>query len=158
MSCLKKGREKKFYRGILAIAIILLVAMLFVPGISSAAYITSSDPDSGEEDVPVETWIIIRFNTTMDKASVEENLEISPDLDPYGYRLDWDNDGTELTIKPNAALVYDRNYTVSFSGAEDVDGNRLEAPLFIYFETEFTFLILTNLYKYNLFFILGNGK
>ncbi|MEE9151559.1 MAG: Ig-like domain-containing protein [Thermoplasmata archaeon] len=136
MSCMKKGREKKFYRGILAIAIILLVAMLFVPGISSAAYITGSDPDSGEGDVPVETWIIIRFNATMNKASVEENLEISPELDYYGYRLDWSNDARELTIKPNAALVYDRSYTVSFSGAEDEDGNRLEAPLFITFNTE----------------------
>lgn len=131
-----KRREKKFYRGFLVIAILLLVAMVFMPGISTAAYITSSDPESGESDVPVETWIIIRFNTTMDRTSVEENLEINPDLDPYGYRLEWDNDDRELTIKPNAALVYDRNYTISFSGAEDEDRNPLEAPLFIYFETE----------------------
>lgn len=131
-----KRREKKLYRGFLVIAILLLVTMVFMPGITSAAYITSSDPESGETDVPVETWIIVRFNTSMHKSSVEENLEINPDLDPYGYRLEWDNDARELTIKPNAALVYDRNYTISFSGAEDEDGNPLEAPLSIYFKTE----------------------
>ncbi len=136
MICIKKGREKKLYRGFLVIAIVLLVAMVFMPGISSAAYITSSDPESGETDVPVESWIIVRFNTTMDKESVEKNLEINPDLDPYGYRLEWDNDDRELTIKPNAALGYDKSYTITFSGAEDENGNPLEAPLFITFETE----------------------
>jgi hypothetical protein len=112
---------------------IVVSAIFILTGISSASHITSSDPDNGTTDVSVETWIVIRFNTTMDISSVEENLEINPDLDPYGYRLEWDNDGRELTIKPNAALVYDRNYTISFSGAEDEDGNRLEAPLFFLF-------------------------
>jgi len=104
----------------------VLVCANFIPTvISSGAYIVSSDPDDGATDVSVETWITVRFNTTMDRASVEENLEINPDLDPYGYRLEWDNDGTELTIKPNAALGYDKSYTITFSGAEDEDGNPL---------------------------------
>lgn len=136
MSRMKRDREKKFYRGILAIAILLLVAMVFMPGISSAAYITDSDPDNGARNVPVETWITIRFNTSMDRSSVESNLEINPSLEPYNYRLEWSNDDTELTIKPNAALVYDRNYTISLSGAEDADGNPLEAPTSIWFKTE----------------------
>jgi hypothetical protein len=115
---------------------VLVCANFITTGISSGAYIVSSDPDNGTTDVSVETWITIRFNTTMDRASVEENLEINPDLDPYGYRLEWDNDDTELTIKPNAALGYDKSYAITFSGAEDEDGNPLEAPFVVTFETE----------------------
>ncbi|MEE9150430.1 MAG: Ig-like domain-containing protein [Thermoplasmata archaeon] len=115
---------------------VLVCANFITTGISSAAYIVSSDPDNGTTDVSVEAWIVIRFNTTMNKESVAENLEIRPELDPYGYRLDWDNDGTELTIKPNADLRYSRNYTILIEEAEDVDGNPLDGPTSIYFETE----------------------
>ncbi len=115
---------------------LLVCANFITTGISSGAYIVSSDPDNGATDVSVKTWITIQFNTTMDKSSVEENLEIDPDLDPYGYRLEWDNDGTELMIKPNAGLGYDKSYKFIFSGAEDEDGYLLEAPFVITFETE----------------------
>jgi small-conductance mechanosensitive channel len=102
---------------------------------SSAAYVTDTDPDNLDEKVPIDSWIIIRFNVTMNRGSVQENLKISPSLDPYGYRLEWGNDDQELTIKPNSALQYSKVYTISIVGAEDDDDNDLEDTSFE-FETE----------------------
>jgi hypothetical protein len=120
-----KRREKKLYRGFFVIAILLLIAMSFMAGISSAAYVTSTDPEDGAKEVSVDTWIVIRFNTSMDKSSVVDNLEIKPSLEPYRFRTEWNKDSTELTIKPNAALVYDRNYTITIEGAMDSLGDPL---------------------------------
>lgn len=131
----EKGREKKFYRGILVMAIVLLFAMCFLPNVVSGEEIVDSDPENGAKDVPVETWIIIRFNSSMDTGSVGEHLEIKPSLDPYWYRTEWSNDDTELTIKPNAALRYSKNYTISLDGAENETGASLENAT-IYFKTE----------------------
>ena len=114
---------------------VLVCANFITTGTSSAAYVTSTDPEEGTKDVSVDTWIVIRFNTSMDKPSVVDNLEIIPSLEPYRYRTDWDEDGTELTIKPNAALIYSRNYTITIEGGEDASGYPLEDTL-IYFETE----------------------
>lgn len=134
MKKVDNGREHVFYRKIFAVAVLLLVAMCFIPQISSAATIIDSDPDNGARKVPVESWITIRFNTSMNTETV--NVEIKPDLEPYGYRTEWSNGGRELTIKPNAALVYSRNYTISIEGAVDTSGNPLEEPTYIYFKTE----------------------
>jgi hypothetical protein len=104
-----------------------------IPGISSGSFIINSDPENGAEDVPVDTWITIKFNTSIEIDTV--TVEILPDLEPYGFRTDWGNDDKELIIKPNADLSYSRNYTVSIEG-EDVDGNPLDDSTFIYFHTE----------------------
>lgn len=114
---------------------ILVCANFITAETSSAAHVTSTDPEDGAKNVQVDTWIVIRFNTSMDKPSVVDNLEIKPSLEPYRYRTEWDEDGTELTIKPNAALIYSRNHTITIEGGEDVSGEPLEDTL-IYFETE----------------------
>jgi hypothetical protein len=114
---------------------VLVCANFITTGTSSAAHVTSIDPEDGAKNVQVDTWIVIQFNTSMDKSSVVDNLDIKPSLEPYGYRTEWDEEGTELTIKPNAALVYSRNYTITIEGGEDVSGYPLEDTL-IYFETE----------------------
>jgi hypothetical protein len=142
-----KRREKKLYRGFFVIAILLLIAMSFMAGISSAAYVTSTDPEDGAKDVPVDTWIIIRFNTSMDKSSVVDGLEIKPAL-VYNYRTEWDKDGMELTIKPIAALVNSRNYTITIEGAVDASGNPLPDTK-INFKTERAPGILETLGRFN---------
>ncbi len=114
---------------------VFVCANFITTGTSSAAYVTSSDPEDGAKDVPVDTWIVIQFNTNMDKSSVVDALDIDPNLDPYGYRTEWDEDGTELIIKPNAALRYDTDYFIIFEGGEDVTGDPLDDTM-IHFETQ----------------------
>jgi hypothetical protein len=104
-----------------------------IPEITSGANIVHSDPENGAEDVPIDSWITIRFNTSIDTDTI--TVEIRPELEPYGFRTDWSNDDKELIIKPNADLTYSRNYTVSIEG-KDVDGNSLDDSEYIYFQTE----------------------
>ncbi len=104
-----------------------------ISGITSGANIVYSDPENGAEDIPVETWITIRFNTSIDTDTVI--VEIRPYLEPYGFRTEWRNDDRELIIKPKASLTYSRNYTILIEG-EDVDGNPLDDSEYIYFQTE----------------------
>lgn len=131
MENVNEVRRKRFYRGILAIVVLFLVGMVFLPGTSSAAHIIDSNPENAEKDVPVESWIRIQFNTSMDPDTV--TIDISPDLEPYGFRTDWNNDDRELWIKPNAALVHGRNYTVNVEG-EDIHGISMDVSF--YFKTE----------------------
>ncbi len=123
--------KKRFSRGFLAIAILFLVGMVFFSGTSSAAYILDSDPENAAKDVPVESWIRVQFNTSMDPDTV--TIEISPNLEPYGFRTDWDNDDRELWIKPNAALIHGRNYTINVEG-DDIHG--ISTDVSFYFRTE----------------------
>jgi small-conductance mechanosensitive channel len=123
-------RRKRLYRGILAIVVLFLVGMMFLPGTSSAAYILDSDPENAEKDVPVESWIRIQFNTSMDPDTVK--VEISPKL-TYEFRTEWSNDDRELLIKPNAAFVHERNYTIQIEG-DDIHG--ISTDVSFYFKTE----------------------
>ncbi len=129
-----KGNERIFFRRILAIAILLMFAMLLISGTSFGATVIDTDPENGAEDVPVESWITIRFNTTMNRDSVIDKLDISPSLE-YNYRTQWNDNDRELTIKPNAALAYSEDYTVRIEGAVDASGEPLETTT-IHFSTE----------------------
>jgi ABC-type glycerol-3-phosphate transport system permease component len=112
---------------------VFISIIYIISGITSGANIVDSDPENGAENVPVDTWITFRFNTSMDPDTV--TVEIRPYLEPYGFRTEWRNDDTELIIKLNASLTYSRNYTASIEG-EDVDGNPLDGSKYIYFQTE----------------------
>ncbi len=125
----------KLFRVILSILVLSILVFGFLPLTTMGATITDSDPDDGATKVDIEKWIIVRFNATMDTESVEKNLKISPDLDPYGYRLEWADDDTELIIKPNSAFKYSEEYTISFAGAEDTQGNSV-SPSSFSFKTE----------------------
>ncbi|UCE36586.1 MAG: Ig-like domain-containing protein [Thermoplasmata archaeon] len=132
MDNVSKNR-KRLYSGILAIVILLLMGMMLLPGASAQPRVIDTDPNINASDVPVDTWIIIRFNQSIVADDVE--VEIRPDLDPYGFRIEWSNNDRELIIKPNAALVYGRNYTITLRNAKNADGEALENPI-IRFKTE----------------------
>ncbi len=125
-------KRKILYRILICVILISFFSIIILPGNTYGATITSTIPRDGEEDIPVDSWIIIRFNDTMKTETVEENLKISPSLKPYRYRLEWSDNDRELTIKPNAALSYDEEYTISFSGAKDENGNEVDITSFSY--------------------------
>lgn len=136
MNLYEKENRLKYIRLAFLLAVVSFVLLSIVPAITSAANITYTSPDDGDEDVPIDTWITIRFNTTMDKSSVEDGLKITPDLKPYGYRMEWGDDDRELIIKPNSALAYSEDYEVRITGAKDEDGNSLVGDTAIEFKTE----------------------
>lgn len=127
-------KSKLWYRKILSVLILLILSIIFIMGTAQGAEVIDSEPENNDTDVPIDKWIIIRFNVSMDKASVEKELEISPEL-TYNYRVDWSNDDRELIIKPNAALLYSEKYIITIIGAKDDAGNKLN-DTHIRFKTE----------------------
>jgi hypothetical protein len=117
------------------LVMIFIMANFLEVGTSSAAYIVESDPANGAKNVPVGKEVIIRFNTSMDKVSVETNLEIHPDVGAYGYILVWSNNDKDLTIQLVEELEHSRDYTITLTGVVDSNGDPLEDPT-ILFETE----------------------
>jgi small-conductance mechanosensitive channel len=105
-----------------------------VPVNISGARIVDSNPEDGAEDVPIDVWITLRFNTTMDPATV--NIKITPSLEPYGYRQEWGDNDRELIIKPNSALAYSEEYEIQIISGEDTDGNPITDDTSIQFNTE----------------------
>jgi small-conductance mechanosensitive channel len=105
-----------------------------VPVNISGARIVDSNPEDGAEDVPIDVWITLRFNTTMDPATV--NIKITPSLEPYGYRQEWGDNERELVIKPNSALAYSEEYEIQIISGEDTDGNPITDDTSIKFNTE----------------------
>jgi ABC-type transport system involved in multi-copper enzyme maturation permease subunit len=105
-----------------------------LPFISSGAFIIESDPENNAENVTVYISIKLVFNTTMNKTSIKENLNISPVL-KNGYQLFWNNGDRELTIKSNSPLEYSQNYIISLNNSTDASENRLENSS-LYFKTE----------------------
>jgi small-conductance mechanosensitive channel len=118
-------------------SVLVFLAVLFfsiIPGSALGVHVTESEPADGDDDVSVDSWIVIRFNNSMDIETVD--IDISPSLKPYGYRTEWSNEDRELIIKPNAALSYNEEYTISIENAKDVDGEELPPLTRIIFTTE----------------------
>jgi hypothetical protein len=109
--------------------------ILNITPITSAVRIIGSEPEHGERDVPVDTEIIIKFDETMDKISVENVIEIYTEAESESYQLIWSNNDKDLTIRFADELNYNQKYTIMLIGAQDTQGNSLENPS-IFFETE----------------------
>jgi hypothetical protein len=102
---------------------------------ASAVRIIGSDPEHGERDVPIDTEVVIKFDETMDKITVEDNLVIQHALGTEEFQLSWSNNDRDLTIKFGSDLEYYQKYTIVLVGAKDTMGNSIENPT-IFFETE----------------------
>lgn len=115
--------------------ITFLLTMCLISASASGVRILESDPEHGGRDVPVDTEIVIKFDETMDKISVENNIEIYTDAGSKTYQLIWSNNDKDLTIKFANELNYNQKYTIVLLGAQDTQGSSLENPT-IFFETE----------------------
>ncbi len=91
------------------ICIVSLIALLLGPATVSAF---RSTPENGEKDFPVDGWIIIEFNNTMEIGTVD--VDITPD--PYFVEKIWSNDDRTLTLKPTLNLLENKNYTIHIRG------------------------------------------
>jgi PKD repeat protein len=78
-------------------------------------------PEDGEENVAINTTIILVFSEPMNKASVENALTISGNIT---YTLKWYGSDTTLVITPSEDLSYGTTYTITIaSSARDIAGN-----------------------------------
>jgi hypothetical protein len=134
---------------------VLVTAFILIAGFSQAADIVASIPENGAEEVPVDTEIVIRFNTSMDKVSVEQNLLINPSLGDLGYQLTWSNNDKDLTITPAEELEPSRDYTILLTGAEDYQGNVLEDAVIMFSTEEEEYLDLSIVLYAIIFFIIA---
>ena len=121
--------------------------------ITSAVQIIGSEPEHGERDVPVDTEIVIKFDETMDKISVENNIEIYTDTESESYQLIWSNNDKDLLIKFANELNYNQKYTIILLGAQDTHGNSLENPT-IFFETEEEGSVDASIILYSIIFMI----
>ncbi len=89
--------------------------------------IYTSPKEGGIIDAGTLDSIEIRFNTEMNRTSVEEALSISPSVSTEKFI--WSANGTEVTIPFSSAVVPGTNYTVTLSSsARSVDGTPMSAP------------------------------
>ena len=110
------------------LTIIVIAAMVIVPS-SSTAFETT--PEDGETGFPVDGNIIIEFDHSMDRGTVE--MDITPDP-VYPVERTWSNDDRTLTLRPTVDLLGHRTYTVFVSG-ESLTGQPVSETFS--FETEF---------------------
>jgi hypothetical protein len=92
------------------VCIVSLIALILG---SASVCAFSSQPADGETDFPVDGKIIIDFNDTMDRDSVE--WSISPDP-VYPVHAEWSNDDMTLILTPTVNLLEDKEYTVYVKG------------------------------------------
>jgi small-conductance mechanosensitive channel len=130
MNKLHSGKPKDISRLFFVFVFLTIFIFGILPGTCMGVKVTESEPKDQSEDISVESWIIIRFNNSMEKETVD--IEISPSLKPYGYRTDWNDDETELTIKPNTGLTYEEKYTITIENAEDIDGNEMNQTIIVF--------------------------
>lgn len=108
-------------------SIIVIAAMVIIP--SASAFETT--PEDGETGFPVDGDIIIEFDHSMDRGTVE--VDITPDT-VYPVQRIWSNDDRTLTLRPTVDLLGHRTYTVHVSG-ESLTGQPVDETFS--FETEF---------------------
>ncbi|HEY4632330.1 MAG TPA: Ig-like domain-containing protein, partial [Candidatus Limnocylindrales bacterium] len=93
--------------------------------------VVGTDPAEGEQEVGLDSPIVVDFSTLMDTASVERAVRLVPAAE---VRMRWTRE--RLTILPLAPLDPNRRYSLTIGvGALDQAGTPLDAPVRITFRT-----------------------
>ncbi|HEX6127588.1 MAG TPA: Ig-like domain-containing protein [Candidatus Limnocylindria bacterium] len=93
--------------------------------------VEETQPADGATGVPLDAEIVIRFNTLMDTASVEEVLRIRPSI---AFDPSWSAES--LTLVPRGALRDGTHYVISISAdARDSAGNPMADAFSFAFES-----------------------
>ncbi len=76
--------------------------------------LSSSDPENGATDIPVDNSIILTFSIGMDESSVENAIT----LDPYfSTEYTWNNNSTSLVLDPVYDLSSGTVYSIEIDGS-----------------------------------------
>lgn len=91
-------------------------------------------PHNQAKGVSVTASIVIGFNELMNKDSVKQAIEITPEIN---YTLSWSSDNLSLTITPLDNLANNTMYTIVIdTSAHDLAGNTLTKDRVLSFSTE----------------------
>ncbi|HEY77715.1 MAG TPA: Ig-like domain-containing protein [Dehalococcoidia bacterium] len=105
----------------------------FTPVIMNLPHVMGTLPDSGQGGVPSNHPIQIVFDRSMDTASVEARLNVSPD---FTYDTRWYEADMVLQIEPLAPLLASQQYAITVgTGALSSFGLPLEADYELVFTT-----------------------
>ena len=87
-------------------------------------FITGTDPENTESDVPVDSEVRVWFNRKVDTASVEKAFQITPKVVGAFSWDQWDPPAhTRMTFKPSAKLSFKTTYKATIDKtAKDIDG------------------------------------
>ncbi|MEP7028478.1 MAG: Ig-like domain-containing domain [Candidatus Eisenbacteria bacterium] len=97
----------------------------------------STGPDSGATAVPLDAALRLVFSEPMDRASVGQNVLLSPGVRSMKAR--WEN-GRTIALTPDPPLVAGRTYTLLIPpGARDLRGDALERAFVVHFTTADSF-------------------
>jgi len=92
-------------------------------------------PAANTIDVVLDTKIEIEFNLSMDTASVENAISISPTIDITSYK--WNNENTKVTLTLSSKLMGNTKYTLTIGiGAKTESGIALSEAYSWSFTTE----------------------
>jgi len=95
------------------LTVVAITTLLFMITISSSTLGISTTPENGEEDVSVDTEIIIQFDDQMDTGTV--NITFDPDPG-FTFTREWSLANSNLKLTPSESFSYEKKYTVSVSG------------------------------------------
>jgi methionine-rich copper-binding protein CopC len=92
----------------------------------TAPAIVSTMPDNNTVNAAIGTTIIMEFNESMERSSVESSISTSPTLNVSRYS--WNSDNTTLTITFASNLTQNTAYIVTVdTDAKDVAGNSMSS-------------------------------
>jgi uncharacterized protein YfaS (alpha-2-macroglobulin family) len=99
--------------------------------------LVSVKPEAGAISVRLDTQIVLTFNQPMDDSNVSANFSLlGPDSQPVAGAIEWNEDFTVVTFKPQNLLARNTAYTVSLTDqAQARGGTPLAAPLNAVFRT-----------------------
>jgi len=103
--------------------------------------IETHTPEDGSNYIGPSVSVYVRFNTAMERSSVEQSFDINPEVD--GYFI-WQNNES-FSYKPGALLATNTEYTISLSiNTRDIHGTPLPESYSFSFTTEPLKIVYTN--------------
>jgi len=101
--------------------------------------LAASFPIDGAKNVVVHQWIVLRFGTPMDVATISGNTVVLSDGNPVAARVIPVEHGMLAFINPLEELKPETTYTLTIAGAHDTNGFPLQST-----EIHFTTTAATN--------------
>ncbi|MGH9119359.1 MAG: DUF4082 domain-containing protein [Acidimicrobiales bacterium] len=95
---------------------------------TSGPSVVAQVPEPGTQNVAATSGLSVRFNEAVQPGTISFELRDSANA-PVSGSLTYDPSTMTATFQPNAALAGATSYTATVSGARDVHGNPMAAPV-----------------------------
>lgn len=115
------------------------IAALFAEDAPSALAFVSVSPDNEDEEVAVDSNIVIAFNNKISRESImvvsyDKSYNFPEFLTVEGTKT-WDATGKIWTFKPTENLLNSTSYLITVAGVADIYGQEFSSTVFIFFST-----------------------